>query len=149
MSQNLKLSAQGSWITVDDRYTFKVEGYVVHKGDVAIPVEERKAAARRIVVCVNACEGVDTETLEQSISRDGVIAIFRTELAEIAKRAAQRDGLLAALEKALSFLEEYAVEIDDEMGTGRSLAELERDGDLPPRVIAVREAIARVKGGAS
>lgn len=146
MSQNLKLSAQGSWITVDDRYTFKVEGYVVHKGDVAIPVEERKAAARRIVACVNACDGVPTDVLENSTSAYGALTYQQT-LRKWAE--AQRDELLAALEMALSFLEGYAVEVDEEFGTGRNLAELEHDGDLPTRVIAVREAIARAKGGAA
>lgn len=136
MSQNLKLSAQGSWITVDYRYTFKVEGYVVHKGDSAIPVEERKAAARRIVACVNACEGVPTDVLENSTSAYGALTYQQT-LRKWAE--AQRDELLAALEGA-------------DKAITAALPHLPADGEAVfcgEWLSEIREAIARVKGGAA
>lgn len=49
------------------------------------------ANARRIVACVNACEGLSTDLLE----RFGLASAFGTELLEMEK---QRDQLLEALE---------------------------------------------------
>lgn len=66
------------------------------RGDDGMASEEGKANARRIVACVNACEGIPTEDLEQSPRR---MFHFLADFAscEIEKRGEvekQRDELL-------------------------------------------------------
>ncbi|MGL4260995.1 MAG: hypothetical protein ACRCTX_05190, partial [Afipia sp.] len=56
--------------------------------------EKLHANARRIVACVNACEGIETSELEEISSTGGMLGP-REDVARIAK---QRDHLLAALE---------------------------------------------------
>jgi hypothetical protein len=55
--------------------------------------DDQKANTRRIVACVNACEGIPTEELE-SCKNTGLIRTVRAKVA--AER--QRDELLQALE---------------------------------------------------
>ena len=57
------------------------------------PLEGQEANARRIVACVNACDGIWTDELEE-ISRTGGMLGPREDVARIAK---QRDELLEAL----------------------------------------------------
>ena len=63
--------------------------------------------ARRIVACVNACEGISTERLEEN-SVDPVAGVFGRMAARAEKETrtltAQRDELLAALAEASVFL---------------------------------------------
>ena len=70
--------------------------------------DELKANARRIVACVNACEGISTETLEQGSTLAKITKSASDELAaarnmqgniedRIARLAQQRDELLAAI----------------------------------------------------
>lgn len=119
---------------------------------------EEVEMARRIVACVNACEGIPTEVLEVQT----VLEKLREKDAEAArelnghnlslqrandrwyaagddaKRAAtQRDELLAALERLLPWAEcmEYAP------------PGMEFSGDHP--IAVARAAIARAKGGAA
>lgn len=58
---------------------------------------------------------------------------------------AQRDELLKTLKIALARLEFFEVEVEGEWGYGRSLQELEADGDLGNETIAVRAAIAKAQ----
>ena len=63
-------------------------------------LDEGDANARRIVACINACAGLDTEKLEQQNSDGGFpMWMFVRDV------VAQRDELLAALE---ALLEEVA-----------------------------------------
>ena len=99
--KDLKLSSQGTWITVNNRYVFKVEGYV-SPDDEPVPVEERKEVARRIVACVNACEGLPDAGLQPGILMRQ--AVHEQEL------IAQRDELLEELSLTLGSLKEICAE---------------------------------------
>ena len=104
------------------------------------PAQRAQAAeyARRLVACVNACDGVPTELLETSTDALGAL----THQQNLRKRAeAQRDELLAALEDLFA-----------ECDTG----ERRSDGRVINRLMpsyeglcAAQAAIARVKGGAA
>lgn len=61
--------------------------------------EERKANARRIVACVNACVGISTEQLEtwSCMSRPILKSLMELK-AEADREAKQRDALLWALQ---------------------------------------------------
>lgn len=74
--------ATGSIIGECERYAF------VKRSD-----EERRANARRIVACVNACRGVDNNQLMVT-SVSGAILMLR-------EAEQQREGLLAALEEVV------------------------------------------------
>lgn len=62
--------------------------------DAHTPAEELEANARRIVACVNACEGVSTDVLEYNARFGGVLRLER-----------QRDALLAALERCVAAMQ--------------------------------------------
>lgn len=99
---------------------------------------EEVEMARRIVACVNACEG-----LPESALKPGIIMAQAIQAQEL---IAQRDELLAALELAVEQMESDAVGIEYECGCGRSLEELDRLGQLPEAILEARAAIARAKG---
>jgi hypothetical protein len=54
--------------------------------------------------------------------------------------------LYEALKSALELLEHNAVDIDGEWGSGRSLEQIELDGDLNEEIIKAREALTKAKG---
>jgi len=54
--------------------------------------------------------------------------------------------LLVAAVAALDLLEGYEETVEGEWGGGRSLEEIERDGDLPKEIVDLRAAIAKAKG---
>ena len=54
--------------------------------------------------------------------------------------------LLDALEKAFELMESQTEFIEREREAGRSIQEIEKDGDLPSEIIAARAAIAKAKG---
>lgn len=88
--------------------------------------EEERETARRIVACVNACEGVPTDVLENTVQRGGAL-MYQQERRKAAE--AQRDELLAALERLVLFT-----------------------NPKPSNAVALNNAhqvIARVKGGAA
>ena len=60
----------------------------------------------------------------------------------------QRDELLETLEAAVKQMEDDLLFIDSECGSGRSLADLESEGELPPALLKSRELISKIKGGA-
>lgn len=129
--KELKLSSQGAWVSgPDGAFVFKVES----SAPFILQVSDRIAIAKRIVACVNACEGVPTDVLENTVQRGGAL-MYQQERRKIAE--AQRDELLAALERLLPWAEcmEYAP------------PGMEFSGDHP--IAVARAAIARVKGGAS
>ena len=67
------------------------------------------ANARRIVACVNACEGISTDELEEIASTGGMLGP-REDVARIAK---QRDELLEALEEMVrTFDKNHAPALD-------------------------------------
>ena len=89
-------------------------------------VEIAQQHARRIVACVNACEGVPTDVLENTVQRGGAL-MYQQERRKAAE--AQRDELLAALESLVLFT-----------------------NPKPSNAVALNNAhqvIARVKGGAA
>lgn len=100
-------------------------------GGLYIKVEKGTAAsksmppARRLVACWNACDGIPTEALEAAPRLDGAWA----------ELAAQRDELLAALEKIAGFT------LSQFMGP--------HDTALECCVTVACAAIAKVKGGAA
>lgn len=65
--------------------------------------DEAEANARRIVACVNACEGMDTESLESIAGRIAaksalqMHAYYVSNKAKVAAMEQQRDKLLAVL----------------------------------------------------
>lgn len=84
------------WAYYDDRKsTGRIEivglGKTVSRIYLSVP-DEDVANARRIVACVNACAGIDTELLEIIADNDKTLA------GVIANVEKQRDELLAALE---------------------------------------------------
>lgn len=92
------------------------------------PAQRAQAAeyARRIVACVNACEGVPTDVLENTVQRGGAL-MYQQERRKAAE--AQRDELLAALESLVLFT-----------------------NPKPSNAVALNNAhqvIARAKGGAA
>ena len=60
--------------------------------------EHDEANARRLVACWNACEGLDTETLEKEPQMKNWVASYL-------ERTRQRDELLAALNGLLAYFE--------------------------------------------
>jgi hypothetical protein len=62
--------------------------------DTSRSYSEHEANARRIVACVNACQGLDTDHLEAT----GLVSAVGYQMIELTK---QRDMLLAALEAML------------------------------------------------
>lgn len=71
-------------------------------------VDSYAANARRIVACVNACEGMSTESLESIAGRIASKSVLQmhanyvSNKAKVADLEQQRDKLLAALEELLS-----------------------------------------------
>jgi len=57
-----------------------------------------QANARRIVACVNACEGIETSELEEIAVSGGMLGLRE----DVARAAKQRDALLEALEELVS-----------------------------------------------
>jgi hypothetical protein len=105
--------------TVQSRMTYEHDLPV---GKYELDEAEGLANLRRIVACVNACEGMETELIEA----EGVILAGSASAKEVMLRE-QRDELLAALmlaEKAMSA--DYA-------------------GDMVTAFTTVRTAIARAK----
>jgi len=86
------------------------------KGDSRIGCQPQNA--RRIVACVNACEGIATEELEDIANTGGMLGP-REEISRIAK---QRDGLANALSELLN-------EIDGLMGESAGVYGLHLNGD--------------------
>ena len=80
--------------------------------------EESEANARRIVACVNACEGMDTESLESIAGRIAAKSVLQmhanyvSNKAKVAAMEQQRDKLLAALER----IGKYPASREDELG---------------------------------
>lgn len=68
-----------------------------------IPFDEAKANARRIVACVNACEGIQTEMLELFGAE-----FWEKESKEIEQLQAQNERLLEALKYSLEAMESVA-----------------------------------------
>ena len=89
----------------------------------AVGVMFKEEDVRRVVACLNACEGISTENLEDNL--------MVKELARQYNEAIrQRDELLAALEAALEEIAQHA-------GLGHQIDNF------------ARKAIASVKGGAA
>ena len=64
-----------------------------------------------------------------------------------AKLIAAAPELYEALKSALELLEYNAVDINGEWGAGRSLEQIELEGDLNEEIIKAREALAKARGG--
>lgn len=107
------------------------------------PIDERKANARRIVACVNACAGLDTEDLE----RNGVIAASSDYFSKLKW---QRDELLEALEdlyKGYVFVLEAGRDRIMDLGGQCDPVDVMEIGY--PRLASARAVISKAKGGAA
>ncbi|WP_279475282.1 hypothetical protein [Aeromonas veronii] len=92
---------QGPWkLYRNDQSVGDARGYAVcdvwPRGDDGMASEEGKANARRIVACVNACEGIETEALEEAIS-------MRIDLSSV-----KQPEIIEALNSAVASLNEAA-----------------------------------------
>ena len=103
--------------------------------------------ARRIVACVNACAGMETEHLEnQSMLGETLLDRFNLLKSEAGKLTKQRDELLAALHDAATSLETIqlrsfgADSFLDDKHSMRAYA--------GSRAAVARESMAKAKGGA-
>ena len=90
------------WEVTDSRYIRQSNGprHVVAR---ATKMDGMEANARRIVACINACEGMDTESLESIAGRIAAKSVLQMHAnyvgnkAKFASLEEQRDKLLAAL----------------------------------------------------
>lgn len=107
-----------------------VEGYIIGSDDRRVAVikpdnDIKKANARRITACVNACAGIPTEALEHT--SDCITAESHT----ISKLKQQRDELLAIIKR----IKEWDI-------SNNSL-------DIPQDIRADMQAALYTKGGAA
>lgn len=79
------------------------------------------ANSRRIVACVNACEGISTESLERS----DVIASMQGERRRL---ETQRDDLLTALHRLLCAADAQAITLDERAAARAAIAKAEGAG---------------------
>lgn len=70
-------------------------------------MEVQEANACRIVACVNACEGIDTETLEVAPGYKAAIDGFHEQRAKAGALLEQRNELLDMLKRIAPELESY------------------------------------------
>ena len=96
-----------------NRFTIKIGKdwlmAVQHNGHQHTP--EQRENMRRTVACWNACEGIDTDELERIAATGGMLGPRE----DVARIAAQRDALLAALQ---TFVNKYDAAPDGELGVG-------------------------------
>lgn len=121
---------QGPWkLCRNDQSVGDARGYAVcdvwPRGDDGMASEEGKANARRIVACVNACEGIDTDLLEKATS-------MRLDIGSVNQR-----GIVEILKKASKAINEAA---------GKMQA---FDESLQQASRYINQAIAKAKGGAA
>ena len=110
------------------------DGWYVSTGDTQLAHGMTEADARRIVACVNACKGIDTDSLEADGYGDDWAEIGRQRI-EILE---QHDELLAALQVVQPILDK-AFEYDgDVFGMLHN--------DAVDADILIREVIAKVTG---
>lgn len=86
-------------------YEVKCKGgyYVATAHDAVRGFDDPKENARRIVACVNACEGISTEQLESWLCMSRPIRKSLEELkSEADREGAQRDEMLAVLQMIAS-----------------------------------------------
>ncbi len=137
-------------ITTEDRHETCVipiaEMDVIFDGEFG---DEQSANARRIVACVNACEGIDTETLElfDGAARQAV-SDLAGDVSVVHEARKRRDELLSALELMVLIHDEpsgfegkFGKELDDAISAQKE--------KIDARLMVARAAIAKVKGGAS
>ena len=80
--------------------TIRVSGFALSGGN------EAKANARRIVACVNACDGFSSDVLENvTLMGDTILSRFENQRETFSKIEQQRDELLAALIQAKALIE--------------------------------------------
>lgn len=121
---------------------------VIEEDGVMFAAVYKEADARRIVACVNACAGLETETLE-NITMLGETLLDRFELRnrQEAELTSKRDDLLAALHDAATSLETIQLRSFGEDSFLDSKPEMRSYAGS--RAAVAREAIAKVKGGAA
>lgn len=154
MSEN-KHTPEPWAIDPDDRPNMHWNNHIVSEANPNIAIcfmahdgteqnERGEANARRVVACVNACAGIDTELLEIIADNDKTLA------GVIANVEKQRDELLAALEKMnrayVILMESARDRICDLGGECDGIEVMERND---PYLRESRAAIASVKGGAA
>ncbi|MDI7502010.1 hypothetical protein [Cronobacter dublinensis] len=106
--KDLKLSSQGAWVIgPDGAFVFKVES----SAPFILQVSDRIAIAKRIVACVNWCDGLDSDGMVASshIGETAKATIDRLTSKEL-ELTIQRDELLAALEYIIAYNIQYATD---------------------------------------
>lgn len=115
----------------------------------SLPAVFKDDDARRIVACVNACEGIDTETLEfvDGAARQAVSDIA-VDVSVVHEARKQRDELLSALELMVLIHDEpsgfegkFGKDLDDAISAQKE--------KIDARLMVARAAIAKAKGGAA
>lgn len=107
-----------------------------------LPVRKNEANARRLVAAWNACEGIDTETLETT---GGAAVGWARTASKLLHATKQRDDLLAALKLLLASEPLISAATDAELESGLD------DEDEKVRVqanawLVARAAIQKVEG---
>jgi len=94
-----------------------------HQCGLAAAREEQEANAARIVACVNACEGIETDALTEEVQRVGGFAAVLSVLENV---KTERDALRAEVER-LAGQEKYLMRERDEWNDQCIAARRERD----------------------
>lgn len=137
--------SQEHWGRVNCHITAEVDQAMI--GSIWVnSTEQNRADARRLVACWNACEGIQTELLEQYYSdRDGLdAALDQASLRKHATAVQQRDELLEALKGAVSALDAL-IEKVDRTGINRS----SQFYNALDQIDNAEATIAKVEGGAA
>lgn len=92
------------------------DGWYVARGNEQIGYCLTEDDARRIVACVNACDGLDVEELE----RFGLGSALGSEIVNLRR---MRDDLLAALEKCRKELSAWMRDHGEDIGTREAVSE--------------------------
>lgn len=106
--------------------------------------EQQEANARRIVACVNACAGLETEHLEnQTMLGETLVKRFNLLKSEAAELTKQRDELLATLQGMID------ISSDSQGVAGYHMNGEVADWGEFEEWQAACDAIAKIKGGAA
>lgn len=132
--------SEGPWVECHDQ-VLDGDGFAILRAtENPLDKTQHRANVQRIVACINACAGYPTDDLEDVARMGGIPAVkagIEAQLGWLKDVTAQRDELLAALERLLPWAEAM-----DWAPPG-----LKYTGDHPLAV--ARDAITKAKGGAS
>ena len=115
---------------------------IIRDANGLVAISDNPEAASRLAACLNACDGVSTENLENNLpvkelaTRYNAVLAQRDDLlAEVVELNRQRDKMLEALRIAEKFVKQ--LEDDDDYTEGQQ-----------ETIISIRDAINEVGGAA-